>query len=118
MKINARHFLNMTSPEKNSTWYRICPSGDLWEGVALSIQIDNTPIAVYRFDDGVFAIEDLCPHAFALLSSGQINNGCIECPVHQALFDIRSGSLRSGPGVRDLRVFPAREAQDYIDVMF
>jgi nitrite reductase/ring-hydroxylating ferredoxin subunit len=106
----------MTTPEKNITWHSIAPETDLWEGVGLSATINGTPVGIYKLDDGLHAMEDLCPHAFALLSGGFIENGCVECPVHQALFDLRTGALVSGPGQRDLITFPVRVTDGMIEV--
>lgn len=48
-------------------------------------------LALYRVDGEVLATADACPHQGGSLSAGCIVSGYIECPVHFALFDIRTG---------------------------
>lgn len=43
-------------------------------------------------------MEDICPHANALLSQGFMDGETIECPLHGALFDIRTGQCLREPG--------------------
>jgi nitrite reductase/ring-hydroxylating ferredoxin subunit len=48
--------------------------------------------------DGVFyAVSDVCGHRNAPLSRGKLQGYVIECPLHFAQFDIRTGKLVSGP---------------------
>jgi 3-phenylpropionate/trans-cinnamate dioxygenase ferredoxin component len=48
--------------------------------------------------DGMFyAISDVCGHRNAPLSRGKLQGYVIECPLHFAQFDIRTGELISGP---------------------
>lgn len=46
---------------------------------------------MYLLDGNYYALEDVCPHAYALLSQGFVDDGKVECPLHEALFDVRTG---------------------------
>jgi 3-phenylpropionate/trans-cinnamate dioxygenase ferredoxin subunit len=48
-------------------------------------------IAVYRVGEAYYAADDVCTHEFAYLSEGYCEDGIIECPLHQARFDVKSG---------------------------
>ncbi|MHB8727127.1 MAG: non-heme iron oxygenase ferredoxin subunit [Casimicrobiaceae bacterium] len=48
-------------------------------------------IAVYLVDGQYYAVDDICTHEFAFLSEGYCEGGVIECPLHQARFDVRTG---------------------------
>ena len=54
------------------------------------------PIAVFHTDDGVFAIDDTCTHQETSLADGWVEGCAVECPLHEACFDLRTG-LPSGP---------------------
>lgn len=47
----------------------------------------------------IFAIEDACNHAGASLSDGDVEDGCISCPMHGYLFSIRTGELVAPKGL-------------------
>lgn len=70
---------------------RACAASDVREGEPKGVKLAGIPIALYRLEDGIYATHDVCTHAYALLSEGYIEGDKIECPLHGALFDIRSG---------------------------
>jgi len=86
----------------------------------LGVEIDGVHIALYRLHGKIFATENICPHQFALLSDGYMDEreGSVECPLHQARFDIRTGAVLCGPTERQIMVFPVQIEDDrvYVDV--
>lgn len=74
----------------------------------LVVDINGQSIALYRLNGDVFATDNICTHQYALLSEGYIDGDCIECPLHQACFDIRTGKVVSGPAERPLKVYRVR----------
>jgi 3-phenylpropionate/trans-cinnamate dioxygenase ferredoxin subunit len=70
--------------------------------------VDQTVIGIYRVGDAFFAINDICTHQFAYLSEGYIEDGVVECPLHQATFDLRTGKALCGPAKRDLQTYPTK----------
>lgn len=72
---------------------------DIPVGEAIRVQAD-VPIAVFRVDDGgdgtVYAIDDTCTHQKASLADGWLDGCMVECPLHSACFDLRTG-LPDGP---------------------
>ena len=81
----------MTSSSESKQWVRACAATDIRQGQPKGLKLAGIPVALYRLDDGVYATHDICTHAYALLSEGYIEGESIECPLHGALFDIRSG---------------------------
>jgi nitrite reductase/ring-hydroxylating ferredoxin subunit len=65
-------------------------------------------IALYWIEGGVYATSNVCTHADARLSDGHLDGHCIECPAHQALFDVRSGEAVAGPADVPLKTFACR----------
>ena len=68
------------------------------------------PIALFRIGDDVYATDGICPHAMRQLADGYMEGETIECPLHQALFDIRTGKVLAGPATESLRVYPVKVA--------
>jgi NAD(P)H-dependent nitrite reductase small subunit len=94
-------------------WRRVAALSDLREAEPLAAQHGNLQLALCRIENDVYAFEDICPHAYALLSQGFVEGGEIECPLHGARFDIASGRCLAPPADQDLRTFPVRiEAND------
>lgn len=65
-------------------------------------------ICLYSIDGSVYATQDLCTHGNACLSEGWLEDGTIECPLHQGVFEIASGKAIAAPAVDDLEVYPTK----------
>ncbi|WP_149535858.1 non-heme iron oxygenase ferredoxin subunit [Siccirubricoccus phaeus] len=78
-------------------WHRVAAEDELAENMPLPVRINGEPIAVVRLEDGIYAVHDVCTHEYALLSDGFCEEGKLECPLHQACFDIRTGAALNEP---------------------
>ena len=56
----------------------------------------------------VCATQDRCPHGNASLAEGWVEDGTVECPLHQGVFDIASGKHQCPPVTTDLRCYDVR----------
>lgn len=56
----------------------------------------------------VFALANICTHAFARLSDGHVEDGQVFCPLHQGSFDLRTGEAKAAPCFEPVKTFPAR----------
>lgn len=81
---------------------------DLVEDEPLAVKLGDEQIALYRLDGEVYATHNVCTHQFALLSDGYMEDGCIECPLHQGKFDIRTGAAMCAPVTQSIRVYPVK----------
>ena len=79
------------------TLHPVCALADLPFEEGRCFEAGGRRVAVFRLDDGVFAIDDLCTHGDGSLSDGFVQAGEVECPLHAGRFDIRSGCPRSTP---------------------
>ena len=97
-------------------WERVCRTDDVQPERPCSARVDGRAIGIYRVEDSYHALEDICPHAYALLSEGFVEDGRVECPLHEAVFDIRTGRCLQRPADRDLVVYPLRVVGADIEV--
>lgn len=72
---------------------------ELTPGKPKRIEVDGVGVCVARIGDEVFAIGDTCSHADASLSEGDITGFRIECWLHGAEFDMRTGEAMTPPAV-------------------
>ena len=95
-------------------WIRIASVDELADDEVKSVNVQGVRVALYRVDGEFFATDDRCTHAEALMSEGYVEDGCIECPLHQARFDIRTGKVQCAPATEDLRTHAIRREADEI----
>jgi naphthalene 1,2-dioxygenase ferredoxin component len=97
-------------------WMRAAVRSDLTEGEVLGVEVGGHSIALYAVDAEVFATDNICTHAYARLSDGWLDGEVIECPLHAARFDIRTGKVLDPPATEDLRTYPVRVVGDEIQI--
>jgi apoptosis-inducing factor 3 len=86
-------------------WQRVASRSEIAVDGVLGLDVDGSPVALYRLANEVFATAGICTHALAVLSDGFVEDGKIECPLHQGQFDIRSGKALCAPPTEDLRTY-------------
>ncbi|HEY8241544.1 MAG TPA: non-heme iron oxygenase ferredoxin subunit [Kiritimatiellia bacterium] len=59
-------------------------------------------IGLFKLADEFFAVSAWCSHQKSSLVHGDVYNHEIECPLHGARFDLRTGQHRSLPAVRPI----------------
>jgi 3-phenylpropionate/trans-cinnamate dioxygenase ferredoxin component len=69
----------------------------LSEGKPLKVAVDGVAVCVVRVGNEVFAIDDTCSHSDASLSEGDVSGFKIECWLHGAEFDLRTGEALTPP---------------------
>ena len=82
-----------------------CAVDDLEPGSTMTVEGD-TPVAVYRTEDGDwFASDDSCTHEqFSLGSDSDLDGDVVECPLHMARFDLKTGKALCLPATVALRM--------------
>jgi nitrite reductase/ring-hydroxylating ferredoxin subunit len=94
-------------------WVRVAGVADVAEGQVHAVRVDGQEIALYHLPGREFrATENVCTHEYALLSDGWLENGCIECPLHAARFDVRTGKALCAPAETDIKVYEVKAEGD------
>jgi len=86
----------------------------LIEGKPMKIMVDTTPVCLVKIKEEVFAVEDTCSHSEASLSEGELNGYRIECWLHGAEFDLRTGEAVVPPAVAPLKCFIVERNSDQL----
>ncbi|QEU95809.1 bifunctional 3-phenylpropionate/cinnamic acid dioxygenase ferredoxin subunit [Streptomyces kanamyceticus] len=93
----------------------VCRLVDLPAGE--SVRLDTTPpVAVFNADGELFAIDDTCSHQDASLSEGWLEGCLVECPLHAASFDLRTGRPTCLPARKPVRTHEVHVADGMIHV--
>jgi nitrite reductase/ring-hydroxylating ferredoxin subunit len=77
---------------------RLVALADLGESGVTTVETPHGKLAVGVSEGKPFAVSDRCRHLFASLGKGRIaEDGCLECPLHRARYDVRTGQMMRGP---------------------
>jgi len=88
----------------------------LVDGKPQKISLGEKDVCVARIGEEVFAIADTCTHSDASLSEGDVSNYKIECWLHGAEFDLRTGEAITPPAVQALETFEVRRDGDTVTI--
>ena len=73
---------NMVYKLKQDGFHFVCNAHEFEESRAKIFFIDNERIAVYKHENKLYAIYNVCKHQGGPLGEGKIIDGCITCPWH------------------------------------
>ena len=85
-------------------------------GKPVKIEKDGKSICVARVGDEVFAVDDTCSHSDASLSEGDVTDFKIECWLHGAEFDLRTGEALTPPAVAPIKTYSVSVDGDSVTV--
>lgn len=94
--------------------HRLGPVAEVPAGAMKRYVVDGIPIAVYNCGGALSATHDTCTHAEASLAGGVLDceEGFVECPLHGARFDVRTGAVLSMPAVTPVKTFHVGISED------
>jgi nitrite reductase/ring-hydroxylating ferredoxin subunit len=78
-------------------WMKVCLTSELLPGSMLKADILGHTIIMTNVDGRFYAMDGICSHGFADLSRGRLEGYILECPLHRARYDVRTGEVVSGP---------------------
>jgi 3-phenylpropionate/trans-cinnamate dioxygenase ferredoxin subunit len=89
-------------------WHRVTELEKLELETPFALRVGAEQVCVVRMPDGLFALNDVCTHEYALLSDGYFEDGKLECPLHQACFEVRTGKALNEPASVDVVTYPTK----------
>jgi 3-phenylpropionate/trans-cinnamate dioxygenase ferredoxin component len=88
----------------------------LVESKPIKLDLNGSPVCVTRIGDEVFAIADTCSHSEASLSEGDVTGFKIECWLHGAEFDLRTGEVATPPASIPVETFEVNRTDDVVTI--
>jgi nitrite reductase/ring-hydroxylating ferredoxin subunit len=88
--------------------------GDLAPGEMKFVAVDRERIVLANVEGSFYALRDVCGHRNAPLSRGRLDGCIVECPLHFAQFDIRTGKFVDGPYSADVPAYEVRVEDDTV----
>jgi 3-phenylpropionate/trans-cinnamate dioxygenase ferredoxin subunit len=95
-------------------WVKVAELADVTEDTGYCVEVDGFPIALWNVDGAIYATQDSCTHEETSLSDGDLWDEVVECPLHGAQFDVRTGAVLSLPAVFPLKTFPVKVEDESI----
>jgi 3-phenylpropionate/trans-cinnamate dioxygenase ferredoxin subunit len=86
----------------------VAQTSDLEPGAKKRVYVGEQRVMLTNVDGVFYALDDLCPHALAVMSAGWLDGDEIVCPLHGARFNVKTGEVLSSPAEEDMTVFAVK----------
>jgi nitrite reductase/ring-hydroxylating ferredoxin subunit/uncharacterized membrane protein len=97
-------------------WRDVLAESELDGGRPRCVEVDGTPVLVVRDRGELVALADRCAHRGGALHEGEIEDGCVVCPLHGSRFRLRDGSVERGPSAYPQPVWETRVREGRVEV--
>lgn len=89
---------------------KVADFDDLPDGIPYGAEMsDGTPVCLIRVGDEVYAVQDRCTHAeFPMRDGDMVDDFVIECGLHGAQFDVRTGEVLELPATDQLPCYQVK----------
>jgi 3-phenylpropionate/trans-cinnamate dioxygenase ferredoxin subunit len=94
----------------------VATTSELEPGTMTRVVIDRERVLVANVDGTFYAIQDSCGHRQAPLSKGKLEGCVVECPLHFAVFDVRTGKFLDGPTAADVPIYAVHVNEETVYV--
>ncbi|HEY2808240.1 MAG TPA: non-heme iron oxygenase ferredoxin subunit [Steroidobacteraceae bacterium] len=100
----------------SAEFIRVLALSELPLGAMRAVMIGTRELLVCHTKDGVFAVDNICSHAYARLCEGRLRGTRLICPLHGASFDVRDGRVLGPPAAQPLAAFAVRISAGMVEL--
>lgn len=87
---------------------KVAQVSEIGPGQMKLVELGDERILLVNLEGHIHAVDEICSHAYAPLSEGDLVGSEIECPLHGSAFELTTGEAMSPPADENLTVYPVR----------
>ena len=91
-----------------TAFVKVAEVGELPPGEMRMVEVGENQILLANVAGNIWACDNICTHAGAPLSEGELDEDRVECPLHGSVFNVTTGEVIDPPADESLRVFQVR----------
>jgi len=97
---------------------RVCARSEIETASMKAFDVGDHRLAVFNIGGEFYVTDDECTHASGSLAEGMLDGSVVECCLHSAAFDVRTGEVKAPPASFPLRTYKVLLQDDdvYIDL--
>ena len=88
-----------------SVFVKVTEVGELPPGEMKMVEVGENQILLANVAGNIWACDNICTHAGAPLSEGELDEDQVECPLHGSVFNVVTGEVIGPPAAENLRLF-------------
>ncbi len=98
----------------DSGFVKVAQVSEIKPGEMISVEVENEQVLLANVDGSIHAVDDICSHAYATLSEGELTGEQVECPLHGGSFNVTTGEVLGPPADEPVRVYKVQIEGDDI----
>ncbi len=98
-------------------WRKVCTEEDVPLLEGRRVVVEGFRVALFRTEEGFYAIDDACPHRGGPLSDGDIAGTTVSCPLHNRKIEMKFGEVKNDKSLGCVLTFPVKveDGEVYVD---
>ncbi len=89
----------------DSGFVKVAQVSEIKPGEMIAVEVDNEQVLLANVNGSIHAVDDVCSHAYATLSEGELSGEEVECPLHGGTFNVTTGDVLGPPADESVRVY-------------
>jgi len=92
-------------PRILSEYVKVCDVTDVPPGTMHPVDVGKNKLMIVNVDGALYALNRICTHETADLSTGFLVGSVVTCPLHLSRFDVKSGAVENLPATVPLATY-------------
>jgi len=84
-------------------YVKVCELTDVSPGTMHTIDVAGIRMMIVNVEGQLYAVDRICTHETADLSTGFLIGTEVTCPLHLSRFDVKTGAVQNPPATTPLR---------------
>ncbi len=84
---------------------KVCQLSDIPPGTMYPADIGELRVMIVNVEGKLYAVDRICTHETADLSTGFLIGTEVTCPLHLSRFDVSDGTVKNPPATKPLRTY-------------
>ena len=86
-------------------YFKVCQLSDVPTGSMFPLDTSENHIMIVNVEGTLYAVDRICTHETADLSTGFLVDSEVTCPLHLSRFDVTNGTVKNPPATSPLRTY-------------
>ena len=88
-----------------SEYVKVCELNEIPPGTMHPVDVGETKLMVVNIDGTLYALNRICTHETADLSTGFLVGSIVTCPLHLSRFYVKTGAVENLPATIPLTMY-------------
>ena len=84
---------------------KVCEVTDVPPGTIRPVDVGENKLMIVNADGSLYALNRICTHETADLSTGFLAGSIVTCPLHLSRFDVKTGAVENPPATMPLATY-------------